>query len=290
MIIHYIYRIVNRVNNKQYVGYTSQNPPEKRWEKHIVDIHSTETKHRPIYRALRKYGIENFSFEVIYCSMDAAHTLNIMENYFIEEYNTHITESGYNLTKGGEGNYGWIPCEKTRLMWSAQRTGKTLSEEHKKKISDGMNLRYKNHPELREYFRQLAIKNNTRPPRPSKEAMKRSGITRTGGHIHTEAHKQNLRDLFKQRKHPFQDPTLMKKRKKTWQEMSRNVGAKNPLAVFCKVFNPENELVGNGYLRDVCAELKAPFDTFLRAQRHGKKLQRGKWKGWQIIKTQHNKS
>lgn len=153
-----------------------------------------------------------------------------------------------------------------------------------------MKQRYIEHPELREFYRQLAIKNNLIPPRPSKEAMKRAGITKTGGHIHTEKHKQDLRDLFKQGKHPFQDPTLMKKRKKTWQEMGRNVGAKNPLAVFCKVFNPANELVGDGYLRDICVVLNVPFVKFLRAQRHGKKLQRGEWKGWQIIKTTQNKS
>ncbi len=132
MTIHYIYQIVNGVNNKKYIGYTSQNPPEKRWEKHITDIYTTETKHRPIYRALRKYGIESFIFEVIYCSKDAAHTLKTMENYFIKQHNSFITENGYNLTRGGEGNFGWIPNEKTKLLWSRQR--KKGNGCHKRKI------------------------------------------------------------------------------------------------------------------------------------------------------------
>lgn len=284
MTIHYIYQIVNSVNNKKYIGYTSKTPPEKRWDKHIVDRYTPATKDRPLYRALRKYGIENFKFEILYCSKDASHTLKTMENYFIEQQKSYITENGYNLTKGGDSNYGWQPNDKTRELWSLQRKGKPLSDAHKKKISEGQKLRYVNHPELRKFYRELAIKNHLVPPKATKESGRKSGMTRTGGHIHTEEHKQHLRKLFKDNEHPLQAPKLMEKRKETWKKTGRNVGAKNPLAVFCNVFNPCDELVGCGYLRDVCMELNAPFNKFSKAARHGNALQRGEWKGWKIVK------
>ena len=54
----YIYKITNRINQKVYIGQTSFSV-EKRWKEHVQDIN----KHldRPLYRALSKYGIENFS-------------------------------------------------------------------------------------------------------------------------------------------------------------------------------------------------------------------------------------
>jgi hypothetical protein len=123
-----------------------------------------------------------------------------------------------------------------------------------------------------------------RPPLSTKESARKSAKTRTGRHIHTEDYKQHLSEQFKDKNHPFKSLEMMTKRKETWKKMGRNVGAKNPLAVFCNIFNPDEELVGSGYLRDVCKELNAPFNKFLKAARHGNALQRGVWKGWKIVK------
>ena len=75
------------------------------------------------------------------------------------------------------------------------------------------------------------------------------------------------------------------KKKETWKKIGRGKGAKNGRAVFCKIFNPERKLVGDGFLRDECDRIGAPFNKFLRASRHGQPLQRGEWKGWKIIQT-----
>lgn len=56
------------------------------------------------HSALNKYGKENFDWEIIYQSKDIIHTLNIMEPYFIQQYNS--IENGYNICKGGEGPIG----------------------------------------------------------------------------------------------------------------------------------------------------------------------------------------
>ena len=99
MNIYSIYKITNTDNNKCYIGFTGQKP-EKRFKQHLYAFNKTEYG---IHQAIRKYGRDKFSFEVIYQSTDRNHTKNTMEPYFIEEYNTYLGE-GYNGTKGGQGH------------------------------------------------------------------------------------------------------------------------------------------------------------------------------------------
>jgi group I intron endonuclease len=287
-VIHHIYQIINLINDKKYVGYTSKQNPIDRWKQHQINSTNPSMMHRPLYRAIRKYGADNFSFEPLYCSTDAEHTLSVMENHFIEELNTFILESGYNLTKGGESNFGWVPTDETRRLWSMQRKGRKLSEEHKEKISKGGKLRYKNNPEWKEFYRQLAIENNKQPPKPTAESRRKGAITRTGGHIHTDERKAELSILAKEGKLGLNTKQAWEKKKETWKETGRGKGAKNGNAVFAKVYNPKNELVGSGFLREICDQNNFPFNKFLAASRHGNALQRGEWKEWKIIQISHS--
>jgi group I intron endonuclease len=280
-MIHYIYKIINKVNGKLYVGYTNRKNPISRWNQHIT---VSKTNNRPLYKAIRKYGIDNFEFNVIYCSLDGEHTLKTMEAHFITQYQSFITEHGYNLTRGGESNLGWQPTSNTRLLWSVQRSGRTLSDEHKEKLSTIRKQIFQNNPSLRDEYRQRALASGCRPPLPTPETHQKGAITRTGKHIHTLERKQQLSDMFTSNTHPLQQPDLIDKRKATWQKNKRGQGEKNGNAVFCKVFNPSGDLIGAGYLRGVCKDLELPFDKFLLAARHGNPLERGCWKGWRIEK------
>lgn len=60
----YIYLITNKINNKKYVGKTTKSIKE-RWEEHLKDSKKEKCEIRPLYRAIRKYGIENFTIEEI---------------------------------------------------------------------------------------------------------------------------------------------------------------------------------------------------------------------------------
>lgn len=94
----YIYLITNKINNKKYVGKTTQSI-EKRWQEHISDSKREKCEIRPLYRAIRKYGIENFTIkEIEKCNTD---NLSEKEKYWIQYYNTY--EDGYNATLGGDG-------------------------------------------------------------------------------------------------------------------------------------------------------------------------------------------
>ena len=55
-----IYKIENLINHKIYVGQS--NNPSRRWEEHI---RGKDTRHSLIHEAIKKYGQQNFSFEVL---------------------------------------------------------------------------------------------------------------------------------------------------------------------------------------------------------------------------------
>lgn len=96
----YIYLITNQINNKQYVGQTTQTI-EKRWQEHIYSaINNCDDFY--IHRAMRKYGINNFNIkQLIQCNDD---NLDEQEIFFIQKYQTYyLYNRGYNLTRGGKG-------------------------------------------------------------------------------------------------------------------------------------------------------------------------------------------
>lgn len=68
-----------------------------------MKTHKHDYKHRKtkFYNALVKHKWENFTWEVIYQSLELDYTKNIMESYFITEYDSY--NNGYNSTKGGDG-------------------------------------------------------------------------------------------------------------------------------------------------------------------------------------------
>lgn len=83
----HIYKITNTVNNKSYVGYTTN--PTARWEAHR---HNQGSK--LVFQAIKKYGEDKFTFEVI-----AEDTVDNEQKY-IDEHNT-MAPYGYNLVEGG---------------------------------------------------------------------------------------------------------------------------------------------------------------------------------------------
>ena len=102
MNVGYIYKITNLVNGKVYIGQTSKTI-EERFRHHKVDSNrkNKESYNYPLYRAFRKYGIDNFKIEEIeQCEID---NINEREIYWIEFYNSFNKEKGYNQTLGGDG-------------------------------------------------------------------------------------------------------------------------------------------------------------------------------------------
>ena len=96
-----IYKITNNQNGKVYIGQSTS--IQQRWIAHRNrPFNSNSTQYNsPLYRAIRKYGLENFSFEVLdECDKDE---LDEKEIYYISLFNSANPEFGYNLTNGGQG-------------------------------------------------------------------------------------------------------------------------------------------------------------------------------------------
>lgn len=92
----YIYKITNDINDKVYIGKTTQTV-DKRWKEHIYDMRAGSQTH--FHKAVRKYGVEHFSISVI--EEYPNEELNKMEVYWIGRYNSY--NQGYNSTIGGDG-------------------------------------------------------------------------------------------------------------------------------------------------------------------------------------------
>ena len=89
-----IYKITNKINGKAYVGQSVH--IEERWRQH-KNQHSDSL----IHQAIKKYGIDNFIFEVLEECENDKQILNAREEYWIKHFNT-IKPNGYNKTSGGD--------------------------------------------------------------------------------------------------------------------------------------------------------------------------------------------
>lgn len=83
----HIYKITNRVNGKSYIGYSDN--VESRW-----NDHKTGKGSKLVHRAIKKYGIEQITFEIL------AEDSVASEDMYIQLHNT-MKPNGYNLTPGG---------------------------------------------------------------------------------------------------------------------------------------------------------------------------------------------
>ena len=107
-----IYCIINKKNNKKYVGQT-QTALKKRyplnWWKYT---HNPYLKH-----SVEKYGINNFEFEILQSGIPTIDELNDAERFYANKLNTY-SPIGYNLKECGGG--------------------KKIHEETRKKLSDSI--------------------------------------------------------------------------------------------------------------------------------------------------------
>ena len=95
----HIYVITNKINNKQYVGKTIQSVKE-RFKEHKYRSKYGTHNHLPLYAAIAKYTINNFTIEQK--EEVEINLLDDRESFWIKELNT-LAPNGYNLTLGGEG-------------------------------------------------------------------------------------------------------------------------------------------------------------------------------------------
>lgn len=133
MSIYSIYKITNLSNHKVYVGWTSRDP-QLRFEEH------QKRNKAYISHAIKKYGVDNFCFEVIYQSLDYEHS-RAMETHFIAECNSLVEQHGYNQDAGGTGHKR---TEATIEKHREKIKGRKQSAEHiaKRKVQGDRNAMF----------------------------------------------------------------------------------------------------------------------------------------------------
>ena len=128
-----IYFVTNLVNGKQYVGKTVKRLGARR-NNHYSSVRKGKDGCRLFWRALRKYGFENFEWEEVY-SNAANEDLNRLEIECIEWFGTKMPD-GYNMTEGGEGTLGHKHSLEQNEKIGKANKGRKRSPETCKKISD----------------------------------------------------------------------------------------------------------------------------------------------------------
>lgn len=108
----YIYSFTNNINNKKYIGSTI-NDPKIRYKQHLYHVENINDYryNYPLYQAIRKYGIENFTFNVeleIDCS--ELEIRKIEQEYILK--NNSLIPNGYNLTLNTEHPFNDSYCYK----------------------------------------------------------------------------------------------------------------------------------------------------------------------------------
>ena len=150
----YIYRILNKLTKKCYIGETKCKDVIWRWNQHKQKIEIN--KGCPALRdAVKKYGIDNFEFSVLIICFDDERFKYEIE--YIKKYNS-VVPNGYNLTNGGEGG-GF--------------QGKTHTEEVKNDIKNKLKQKYIDNPELK---KQMSERNKIVMSTPEVREKIKNGI------------------------------------------------------------------------------------------------------------------
>lgn len=111
-----IYKITSP-SGKGYIGLTKRGV-EQRWRNHCRD--AERGSDLLLHISMRKYGFGNFKLEVLTECVDLREA-KACERALISEHATFSTTGlGYNLTCGGDGNWGWKPSEETKAKIGAK--------------------------------------------------------------------------------------------------------------------------------------------------------------------------
>ena len=165
MIEILIYKYTNKINGKIYIGLTTREIKERHRE-HVSDINDGTHFHN----ALKKYGVECFSLEII-DNADSHGELKSKEQYWIRFYHSYGDKTrGYNLTLGGDGALGAVLSDETKRKLSEGKKGNKSTLFGKK----GKYSLHFNMPHTEETKRKMRVAWEKRGPTSEETKQKRS--------------------------------------------------------------------------------------------------------------------
>lgn len=160
----YIYEIVNDVNGKRYVGKTEFSI-EKRFKEHCKDAFRERNEKRPLYDAMKKYGVEHFHVFLL----EETDNPEEREIYWIKEKDSY--HNGYNATLGGDGkkylNYQEV-IDKYRELENCTEVSRVLgiSRDYVSDILKKNNIKVLSSGEIakRKNFKRVGMFTKDNPP------------------------------------------------------------------------------------------------------------------------------
>jgi len=94
----YLYEIINKIDNKKYVGITTS--IKRRWKEHKSELRGDRHHNPHLQAAWNKFGEINFNFNKLN-NFNNLEELNKAEKKYIKENNLLNSENGYNMAVGG---------------------------------------------------------------------------------------------------------------------------------------------------------------------------------------------
>ena len=236
----YIYRILNKITKKCYIGESKSKDVNWRWREHKRKIEIN--KGCPALRdAVKKYGIEYFEFSVIIICFDDERFK--YEKEYIKKYNS-VVPNGYNITGGGEGG-GF--------------QGKKHTEQVKTDIRNQSKQKYIDNPELR---KQISERNKIMMSNPEVREKIKNGI------LNSEKMKKNIEDKktgnYKKIKHTEEAKTKISESLKKYHASNVKNDVNNKLGTKIKQYDMNNNLL-NEYtsISDASRKTSVPKSSLL---------------------------
>ena len=224
-----IYILENQVNGKKYVGKDRNLP--NRSKDHLKGRCPNSPA---IHAAIKKYGVENFSVEIIRYPGISHEALYAVEQWKISQLNTK-SPNGYNLTDGGAGIYGYrhseeskrkmsetskLISDETRRKMSESHKGKTLSEEHRRKIAQS-GIGRKPTEETR---RKLS--ESSKGKRHSEETRRKIGESSKGRYFSPETRRKRSENAMGEKNPNYGKKATAETRQKISRALSRSAARK----------------------------------------------------------------
>jgi group I intron endonuclease len=125
----FVYKIINKINGKSYVGYTSKNVIEHRVREHFSPS-VYEKNSKPLYKAIKKYGKNNFDYVVLFEGTEEESLKKEIE--YIKMYGDYNIHPGGNVPPNQSGKT-WKMSENSKQKLRKPKPPRT--EEHKNNLS-----------------------------------------------------------------------------------------------------------------------------------------------------------
>lgn len=171
-----VYRVYHIDSNKSYIGQCSKglNRVVEHFKKFANE--KAEYRARLLYRAMKKHGADQFSYEVLE-KCQTKEDMNKQECFWIDKFQSQNTDLGYNIRHGGAGGNTWgflTPEAKEAALKKRSETLKNSprSLESRSKMSNWMKT-MRSDPEKSKKNREIHSKRMTKLNK-NKEMMKQA--------------------------------------------------------------------------------------------------------------------